>query len=362
MRPTTIAELQEIVRTGQQLLARGGGSKPALSTPGAEATIVETNGLAGLLEYEPGEYTFTAYAGTAVRDIQRELAKNGQYLPFDPLLAAQGATLGGTIAANTSGSGRYRYGGVRDFILGVRFVDGYGRLIQGGGKVVKNAAGFDLPKFMVGSLGGFGILVEVSFKVFPAPPAYTTLRLALADVTAAMEAIFSLATRPLEMDALDILVTDTGVDLLIRLGGLPDALPARADRLRQLLALHSMAIETVSDDGAIWEAANALAWTGDAPLLVKVPIAPKRVVEFDTAVTPHTSHRRYTAGGNVAWLAAPEAPPLDAALRELGLAGLALRGSVARPYLGQSPLLTLIRRAAQALDPHNKFYRPELTA
>ncbi len=330
--------------------------------PGGTAVTVDMSGLTGLLEYEPGEYTFTAYAGTAVNHIQSELATNGQYLPFEPLLAAQGATLGGTIAANTSGSGRYRYGGVRDFILGVRFVDGYGRLIRGGGKVVKNAAGFDLPKFMVGSLGGFGILAEVSFKVFPAPPAYTTLRLVLADVAAAMEAIFSLATRPLEMDALDILITNTGADLLIRLGGLPDALPARAERLRQLLAAHATTVETITDDAFIWQAVNNLAWAADAPLLVKVPIAPKRVVELDTAVIPHTSHRRYTAGGNVAWLAAPDAAPLDAVLRELGLAGLALRGRVARPYLGQPPLLTLIRRAAQALDPQNKFYRPELPA
>ncbi|MBX3056628.1 MAG: FAD-binding protein [Anaerolineae bacterium] len=358
MRPTTTTELQEIVKAGSHLLPRGGGSKPALSAPGGTAVPVDMTGLSGLLEYEPGEYTFTAYAGTAVRDIQHELAKNGQYLPFDPLLAAQGATLGGTIAANTSGSGRYRYGGVRDFILGVRFVDGYGRLIRGGGKVVKNAAGFDLPKFMVGSLGGFGILAEVSFKVFPAPPAYTTLRLVLANVAAAMEAIFSLVTRPLEMDALDVLVTNSGVDLFIRLGGLPEALPARAERLRQLLAPYSTAVETITDDAALWQAANDLAWAADAPLLVKVPVAPKRVVELDTAVIPHTTHRRYTAGGNVAWLAAHEAAPLDAALQELGLMGLALWGMGVRPYLGQQPPPTLLRRAAEALDPQGKFYRP----
>lgn len=326
--------------------------------PGGTAVTVDMTGLNGMLEYEPGEYTFTAYAGTAVQDIQRQLAKNGQYLPFDPLLAAQGATLGGTIAANTSGSGRYRYGGVRDFILGARFVDGYGRLIRGGGKVVKNAAGFDLPKFMVGSLGGFGILAEVSFKVFPVPPAYTTLRLALADVAAAMAAIFSLATRPLEMDALDIVVTDVGADLLIRLGGLPEALPARADRLRQLLTAYSPAIETIADDAALWQTANDLAWAAGAPLLVKAPVAPKRVVELDTAVIPHTTHRRYTAGGNVAWLAAPDAAPLDAVLQQLGLMGLALRGTEVQPYLGQQPPPTLLHRAAQALDPQGKFYRP----
>ena len=103
------------------------------------------------------------------------LAEHGQYLPFDPPLAAAGATLGGTVAAGLSGPGRYRYGGVRDFVLGVRFVDGMGNLVRGGGKVVKNAAGFDFPKLMVGSLGRLGVLAELSFKVFPQPPAFATL-------------------------------------------------------------------------------------------------------------------------------------------------------------------------------------------
>ena len=75
------------------------------------------------------------------------------------------------MAAGTCGPARYRYGGVRDFIIGARFVDGTGALVGGGGKVVKNAAGFDLPKLMVGSLGRLGVLVEVTFKVFPAPQA-----------------------------------------------------------------------------------------------------------------------------------------------------------------------------------------------
>ena len=88
-----------------------------------------------------------------------------------------GATLGGTVAAGVSGPGRFRFGGVRDFILGVRFVDGQGRLLRMGGKVVKNCAGFDLPKFFVGSLGRFGVLAEVTFKVFPAPASRLTLKL-----------------------------------------------------------------------------------------------------------------------------------------------------------------------------------------
>jgi glycolate oxidase FAD binding subunit len=314
------------------------------------------SGLAGMIEYEPGEYTFTAYAGTAVQHIQHELAKNGQYLPFDPLLVTAGATLGGTVAANSCGSGRYRYGGVRDFILGVKFVDGHGRLIRAGGKVVKNAAGFDLPKFMVGSLGRYGLLVELSFKVFPEPRSYTTLIMTYTRLEAAMAAIFASANRPFEMDALDIAL-EAGCQLFIRLGGLPEALPGRAQRLWQFIKANSETIshEIISDDKEIWQAANALAWAGGAPVLVKVPIAPKRVLELDTAVTPYTSHRRYTAGGNVAWLAAPDAAPLDAALTQLGLAGLLLRGTPGHPYLGQRQGMTLAERVKRALDPHNKF-------
>ena len=84
-----------------------------------------------------------------------------------------------------SGPRRWRFGGLRDFILGIRFVDGRGRLVRGGGKVVKNAAGFDLPKLFVGSLGRLGILTEVTFKVFPEPPAFATLRVPCDSLVAA---------------------------------------------------------------------------------------------------------------------------------------------------------------------------------
>ena len=97
--------------------------------------------------------------------------KQGQYLPFDPMLSAAGATIGGTVAAGISGPGRYRYGGIRDFLLGVQFISSDGAVINAGGKVVKNAAGFDIPKLLVGSLGRLGVMTELTFKVFPQPVA-----------------------------------------------------------------------------------------------------------------------------------------------------------------------------------------------
>ncbi len=357
--PTAVTELLDMVRTGSQsVLPRGGGSKPALSRATADAVTVEMGGLSGIIDYEPGEYTFTAYAGTAVAAIQQALAQNGQYLPFDPLLTTAGATLGGTVAANSCGSGRYRYGGVRDFILGVRFVDGHGRLIRAGGKVVKNAAGFDLPKFMVGSLGRYGLLVELSFKVFPQPPAYTTLVVTFASLAAALQAIFALAPRPFDMDALDMVVTTDGrCQMLVRLGGLPEALPPRVERLWHFLQTQAapLSYETIAEDDLLWQQNNALAWAEQSAILVKVPVAPQQVMRLDTAVARLSPQRRYTAGGNVAWFSVQDGPALDKVLTELALVGLALWGGDGRAYYGQRQGVSLAQRVKRALDPAGRF-------
>src|SRR6188474_3320713 len=182
--PQTPAELADAIRATPRVLAVGARTKQRLSAIDDGVTLLSTRALSGIVEYEPSEFTFTALAGTPVREIAAALAERGQYLPFDPLLVEAGATLGGTVAAGLSGPGRFRFGGLRDFILGVRFVDGLGRLLRMGGKVVKNAAGFDLPKFFVGSLGRFGVLTELTFKVFPRPAASRTLRLTVETVEA----------------------------------------------------------------------------------------------------------------------------------------------------------------------------------
>src|SRR5690606_8123830 len=108
----------------------------------------------------------------------------------------RGATLGGTVAAGLSGPGRFRYGGVRDFLLGVRLVNGQGEVVRGGGKVVKNAAGFDIPKLLVGSLGRFGVIVELTFKVFPQPEHATTLKAHYASLDAALGGLRRVALSP----------------------------------------------------------------------------------------------------------------------------------------------------------------------
>ncbi len=352
MNPPSIEELQSMVRSTPHVLPRGGGTKPALSTTHHGAAVLDLTPLAGMLEYEPGEFVFTALAGTRLSDVRAQLAAHGQYLPFDPLLVDQGATLGGTIAAGANGPGRYRYGGVRDFLLGVRFVDGAGEIVHAGGKVVKNSAGFDIPKLMVGSLGQLGVLVEVSFKVFPKPEAYSTVRLDCATLSDALDVVQRLYVSPLDIDSLDLEPTSAGGAIVwLRLAGLKSALPARIDRMRSAIG----GGEVIDDDQILWQTVRELKWLPPGWSLVKVPVTPKRIPALDQAL-PATTMRRYTAGGQAAWIAlADRAETLDPILAAQGLAGLVLIGTTERVRLGVRAGESFERRVKDALDPHRRF-------
>lgn len=339
------------IETGSRLLPRGGGTKTALSTLADGDSILDLSSLSGVLEYQPEEYTFTALAGTRVKNVAALLAEKGQYLPFDPLLAERGATLGGSVAAGANGPGRQRYGGARDFLLAIQFVDGHGSLVRGGAKVVKNAAGFDLPKLMVGSLGRLGVLVELTFKVFPAPEAYATLALSYPSLDAALKDVVRLSLSPLELHALDLEPAEKGWRLWIRLGGLAEALPARIERIRKFL---SAPAESMDDH--LWQNVKELDWAPQGWSLIKIPLTPKRIPTLEARLQEIETRRRYSAGGNVCWLASPAAlSGLDALLTDLDLSGLVLLGPAGKARLGIHPGAPFARRIKQALDPDARF-------
>jgi glycolate oxidase FAD binding subunit len=352
MKPTSIAELQSIVRSHSCVLPYGGGTKPALSAAPNGATPIDLTALTGMLEYEPSEFVFTALAGTRLSDVRTQLAEHGQYLAFDPLLVDQGATLGGTIAAGANGPGRYRYGGVRDFLLGVRFVNGAGEIVHAGGKVVKNSAGFDIPKLMVGSLGQLGALVEVSFKVFPKPESYTTLRLNCPTLNDALNVVQRLYVSPLEIDSLDLEPAATDATIVwLRLAGLGSALPTRIERARNTIG----GGEVIDNDESLWQEVRELKWLPPNWSLIKVPVTPKRIAALDQALPP-TTIRRYLGGGQAAWIALPDqAEMLDPILSAQGLAGLVLKGRTGRVRLGTRNGQSFERRVKGALDPQHRF-------
>ncbi len=334
------------------LLPVGGGSKPALVSAPEGTVRVAMRCMSGITEYDPSEFTFTALAGTTLAEINAALAKHGQGLPFDPPLAAEGATIGGTVAAGLSGPRRWRFGGLRDFILGIRFVDGRGRLVRGGGKVVKNAAGFDMPKLFVGSLGRLGILTEVTFKVFPEPPAFATLRVPIASLTAARGLLARIATTPLELEAADLLFEEESPVAYLRIGGLATALPDRLARLQSFVGDGAEA----ADEADFWAGQTAFAWAPAGWALAKVPISPHALLEVDAALAQAGAARVYSVGGHVAWVAWPgDVAELDALLRSLKLSALLLRGAYASPLLGVRVGATTLERVKGVLDPDRRF-------
>lgn len=306
--PATLDELRDAVLSAPRVLAVGAGTKPRLCA--AEAVKITTRDLRGITDYDPGEFIFTALAGTPVREIIDALAEQGQYLPFDPMLVEAGSTLGGVVASGLAGPGRFRYGGVRDFLLGVRFVDGLGRLLRLGGKVVKNAAGFDVPKFLVGSLGRFGAIGEVAFKVFPKPESTLTLTKPYDPGELAR-----IARGRFEADALD--VPPGGEAMLVRLAGPPQAIEALAREIGGEII-----------DGAVWDRVRETSWG------FKSALAPGEGATF------RQSH--LSCGGDVAF-------SIDSPAH-----GLALRGD-GPLWIGGRTRFAIEDRVKEALDPDHRF-------
>lgn len=143
-----------------------------------DGTPLEIAGHAGILRYDPAELVLTARAGTRLADVEAALCERGQHLPFEPPAFGSAATLGGTVAAGLAGPARVARGPVRDHVLGATLLTGDGRVLKFGGEVMKNVAGYDVSRLLVGSLGVLGVLLDVSLKVLPLPPATQTLRVA----------------------------------------------------------------------------------------------------------------------------------------------------------------------------------------
>lgn len=194
--PKDEASLADLIsqakESGSPLAIQGGNSRLGLGHD-VEGAPLTTRALSGITLYEPGALTLVARAGTPLSEIESAVAGEGQVLPFEAprwarMLgneAAGESTIGGVVATNASGPRRILSGACRDSLIGVRFVDGSGRVLKNGGRVMKNVTGYDLVKLMCGSHGTLGVLTEVSFKLLPAPEKTVTLTLhGLYDATA----------------------------------------------------------------------------------------------------------------------------------------------------------------------------------
>ena len=210
---------------GQPLCIRGGGTKAFYGGPEVGEPIV-TGGYQGILNYAPSELVVTVRAGTPLAELEAALAAENQMLAFEPPHFAEGGTVGGCVAAGLAGPRRAAVGGVRDFVLGASLIDGRGDVLRFGGEVMKNVAGYDVSRFLAGSLGTLGLIAEVSLKVLPRPVAEATLRFELDEATA-LHQLNVWAGQPLPVSAS---VWRSGV-LHLRLSGAGAAVDAAVARL-----------------------------------------------------------------------------------------------------------------------------------
>ena len=237
-------QVAEAAARGRTLRIVGGGTWLDANRPVRADSTLAVGTLAGIVEYEPGDLTLTARAGTTLSDIARATAAHGQWLALDPVGDPARASIGATIATASYGPLAHQFGTPRDMTLGVEFVTGTGVIARGGGRVVKNVAGFDLTRLMTGSWGTLAVLTEVTVRLRARPAVETTILLPVEDTPERVEAmrrsLRALPFTPLAAQWLDVrLAREVGVDastsvVLVRLGGNEEAIRAQCTALEPL--------------------------------------------------------------------------------------------------------------------------------
>lgn len=245
--PQELAEALRAAAAAGRTIALGGGfSKPGMGGPLFPAEVViSTRRLNRVLQYDPRDLTISVEAGMRFAEFSRILAEHRQMAPLDPFLAEQ-ATVGGVLATNLSGPRRRLYGTARDMLIGLRFATLEGKLVESGGMVVKNVAGLDLARLMVGSFGTLGAIVSANFRLAPIPPGWGTFVQPFERLEQALQARNRILTSPLGPAALDLLnpaaaarLGRQGYLLAVEVGGSPAVLERWARELAGWQALES---------------------------------------------------------------------------------------------------------------------------
>lgn len=245
--------LGEAARGERSITLIGNNSKHQMAGPIRRADVsISTNRLRRVLRYEPEDLTISVEAGLPFAELQSLLAKRGQMIALDPPFAEE-STIGGVIAANASGPLRRRFGTGRDLVIGMTFATLEGKLASSGGMVVKNVAGLDMAKILIGSFGTLAAITSINFRLHPVPEAFQTLLLTFADLESCMQQrsqLLESQLQPLSMDLLSAAaaarLNQRGYVLAIRAGGSPAVLK------RYQQELPGSEVLSGEDDAALW--------------------------------------------------------------------------------------------------------------
>ncbi len=322
--PATAAEVQDAVagavaeRRGLEIL--GGRSKRLLRMPINSAALLDMRAVAGITDYDPDELVLTARAGTPLVEIEGALGERQQMLAFEPFDhgplfgAAPGrATLGGIIAANVSGSRRLSIGAARDHILGFTAVSGRGEPLKGGGAVVKNVTGFDLPKLMAGSWGTLAVLISITMRVLPRPRAETSVLFRGLSDQAANRLMSAALALPAAVAAAAHLPSSGATaascaTTALRLEGFGPSVDARCRELLRVLApMAAGEAVTAEESGAFWRGVRTLdALPREGHLLWRISVPPALGWRVGESLASSGVRYVYDWGGALVWAAVPE--------------------------------------------------------
>ena len=328
--PTTETAVTEAVRaansqnTAVQIIA--GGTRGRIGRLRSEYECLDVSGVAGITHYEPGALTLEAKAGTPIVQIEAALDAENQMLAFEPmdhraLMGTQGTpTIGGVVACNVSGPRRFISGACRDFLLGVRFVDGQGRVIKNGGRVMKNVTGLDLTKLVCGSFGTLGVLTQVALKVLPRPERSATLQFEGVAEAEAVGIFCKAVSTPFEVNGA---AWQNGAAML-RVEGLETQVSYRLGALQNLFQDQNPSVLEGDAHRNLWAGIrdiHAFAQTEDT--IWKVALRPTAAPAFIAAARAHLNARAVLdQAGGLIWLAVPSSEPDQArVVRDLVPAG-----------------------------------------
>jgi glycolate oxidase FAD binding subunit len=278
--PGSAEEVAAVLRLadgqGMRVAARGGGTKQEWgNAPRGIDLVLSLRRLDQVLEHAWGDMTATVQAGCTVATLQATLAEHGQRLALDPLWPER-ATIGGILATNDSGALRVRFGALRDLIIGVTVALPNGILARSGGKVVKNVAGYDLPKLLTGALGTLGVITEATFRLYPLPAGERTCRIGAATVAPLDTLLAKVRDSTLVSTGLQLQAgSDMSPAVDVRVEGIIAALDTAGDHLRRLAGEAGCAQGLAEAPPAVWRAHEAL-WDG-AALVCKVSVLPAQL-------------------------------------------------------------------------------------
>lgn len=377
MRPESEVELAEMVAgAGGGLRICGGGTRP-IGRP-FEGQTLSTAGLSGIVLYDPGALTLVARAGTPLSEIESTLAQENQRLAFEPMdhrgiFGSVGdSSIGGVVAGNVSGPRRIQAGACRDYVLGVRFVDGMGQVIKNGGRVMKNVTGYDLAKLMTGCHGTLGVISEVAFKVLPQVEVTASVVLDGLSDARAVQAMARALGSPFEVSgaahvpvgaagAVGAAGTEPGdapPQTFLRLEGFESSVAYRAQQLAHLLAEFGP-VEIVTDQAVVlaqWRALRDVALLHDTVgdvwrLSVKPSDAPGVVAQLGAKAM------QYDWGGGLIWALLPAGCDARARLQDFAghatliRASMDTRRDLAVFHPEPAPLAAISNGLRQKFDP-----------